>query len=78
RLLHQKIIMNIKKIKIHNSQTFLDDIKRVREIMCFSQYTNAFFQLKKKDVLKHAQNAEIKYYITDDIFMVKRDVMVLM
>lgn len=69
--------MNIKKIKVHNSQAFLDDINKVRQIMSFPPGTNAFFQLKKKDVLQYAEKAEIKYYITDDIFTVKRDVMVL-
>lgn len=69
--------MSVKRIKEHNSQTFLDDIKRVREIMCFSQETKGFFQLKKKDIMQHAQSSEIKYYIADDIFVVKRNVMVI-
>lgn len=40
--------MSIKKIRKHNSQAFLDDLKRVREIMVYAEYTNSYYQILKK------------------------------
>lgn len=69
--------MSIEKIKEFNKQQFLDDFKRVRDILVVTEWTYAFFRVTKKEVLKMAETCEIKYYITDDIFVVKRDVMVI-
>lgn len=69
--------MSIKKIRKHNSQTFLDDLKRVREIMVYAEYTNSYYQILKKDLLHDAETNTIAYYITDKIFITKRNVMVI-
>lgn len=69
--------MSIKKIKQHNPQSFLDDLKRVREVMVYAENTNGYYQIKKKDLLKDAENTPIAYYITNSIFIAKRDVMVV-
>ncbi len=69
--------MSIKKIKKYNSQTFLDDLKRVREIMVYTKHTNSFYKILKKDLLHDAENRVIVYYITDEIFIAKRNVMVI-
>lgn len=37
--------MNIKKIKEHNPQSFLDDLKRVREIMVYVAHTNSYYKV---------------------------------
>lgn len=69
--------MSIKNIRKHNPQSFLDDLRRVREIMVYTEYTNSYFQILKKDLCSEAENKHITYYITDKIFAVKRDVMVV-
>lgn len=69
--------MKIKRIRKHNPQSFLDDLKRVREIMVHVAFTNSYYQILKKDLLKDAESKAITYYITDTIFAVKRDVMVV-
>ena len=69
--------MSIKKIREHNSQKFLDDLKRVREIMVYTEHTNTYFQILKKDLLRDAETNAITYYITDKIFVSKREVMVI-
>lgn len=69
--------MSIKEIKKHNTQSFLDDLKRVREVMVYVEYTNSYYQILKKDLLRDAESKAITYYITDAIFAVKRDVMVV-
>ncbi|WP_195668870.1 hypothetical protein [Bacteroides intestinalis] len=69
--------MSIKEIKKHNPQSFLDDLKRVREVMVYAEHTNSYYQILKKDLLRDAERQTITYYITRDIFVVKRDVMVV-
>lgn len=69
--------MSIKEIKKHNPQSFLDDLKRVREVMVYAEHTNSYYQILKKDLLRDAERQAITYYITRDIFVVKRDVMVV-
>lgn len=69
--------MSIKSIKQHNPQSFLDDLKRVREIMVYVEFTDSYYQILKKEVLKDAESKTITYYITDVVFAVKRDVMVV-
>lgn len=69
--------MSIKEIKKHNPQSFLDDLKRVREVMVYAEHTNSYYQILKKDLQRDAERQTITYYITRDIFVVKRDVMVV-
>ena len=69
--------MNIKKIKKNNPQSFLDDLKRVREIMVYAAHTNSYYKILKRELLRDAEEKAITYYITDSIFVRKRDVMVI-
>lgn len=69
--------MSIKNIKKHNPQSFLDDLKRVREVMVYTEHTNSYFQILKKDLRSEAERKHITYYITDEIFTVKRNVMII-
>lgn len=69
--------MNSKKIKENNPQSFLDDLKRVREVMVYTEFTNSYIQIAKKELLKDAEIKNITYYITDIIFAKKRNVMVV-
>lgn len=69
--------MSVKKIKEHNGEQFLEDLKSVRDIMVDLEQTNSYFRIKKKDLLEAAQKTEINYYMTDKIFVVKRFVMVV-
>lgn len=69
--------MSIKKIKEHNSQKFIDDLKRIREVMVYANTTNTYFQILKKDLIRDAEINTIAYYITDKIFVSKREVMVI-
>ena len=69
--------MNIKKIKEHNPQSFLDDLKRVREIMVYTGHTNFYYKILKHELLRDAEEKTITYYITDSIFARKCDVMVI-
>ena len=69
--------MNIKKIKEHNPQSFLDDLKRVREIMVYTEHTNSYYKILKHELLRDAEEKAITYYITDSIFARKRDDMVI-
>ena len=57
--------MKTKLIKKHNPQSFLDDLKRVREVMVYAECTNSYYQILKKDLLRDAERKAITYYITD-------------
>lgn len=69
--------MSIRKAKKYNPKAFFDDLKRVREVMVYVGKTNSYYQVKKKDVLQDAESREIVYYITRSIFVIERDVMVI-
>ena len=69
--------MRVKEIKKHNPQSFLDDFKRVRDVMVYVECTNSYYQILKKDLLRDAERKTITYYITDSIFVIKRNVMVV-
>jgi len=69
--------MSIKKIKQFNDQKFLDDLKRVRDVMVMPKQSNVYLHISKKELMREAAEAKIIYYISDHIFKVKRDVMVL-
>ena len=68
---------SIKKIRKHNSQKFLDDLKRVREVMVITPQTNQFFRITKRELIETAEQSEVFYHIDDEIFKIKRDVMVV-
>lgn len=69
--------MGIKKVRKKNGQQFIDDLNKVREVMVAPVKTNVFLKTTKKEVIKEAENEKINYYITDQIFKVRRDVMVI-
>ena len=45
--------------------------------MVYVEYTNSYYQILKKDLLRDAERKTITYYITDTIFIIKRNVMVV-
>lgn len=59
--------MNIKKIKEHNPQSFLDDLKRVREIMVYTGHTNSYYKILKHELLRDAEEKAITYLILWDL-----------
>lgn len=67
----------MKKIKQINGEQFIKDIKSVREVMVYATANYAYLKVSKKEVLREAENSKILYYLTDSIFKVKRNVMVL-
>ncbi len=69
--------MSTKKIKEFNSAQFIKDIKSVRDILVWSSQSGIFLNTTKRDVLMNAERVTIKYYITDEIFVVKRNVMII-
>lgn len=72
-----KVTMSVKKIKQNNEPKLLVDIKRVHDVLVYAERTQSFFKTTKREVLKEAEREEIRYYITDKIFVRKRDVMVV-
>lgn len=68
---------SIKKMRESNEQRFFDDLKMVYEFMVYCHRTNGFFKIRKSEVLKTAETSEIRYYITDKIFVSRRNVMVI-
>ncbi len=69
--------MSIRKIKQRNKTQFLIDLKSVREVLVYTSQTCEFYKISKRELLKSAQDSCIQYYITDKIFKVKRNSMVI-
>ena len=70
--------MSIKKIKEHNSQEFLDDLKRVTECLVITKESNAYLTVMKKQLRKEAEDEKIHYYLSTKIYRVGREVMVIL
>ena len=69
--------MSIKKIKQFNDQRFLDDLKRVRDVVVIPSQSDVILHIFKSELKRRAEGDKIVYYITDKIFLVKREVMVV-
>ena len=69
--------ISIKQIKKNNSEKFLEDVKLATSIMVFAPSTGVHLEVKKKDIKKEAQTERINYYMTDAIFVVRRQVMII-
>lgn len=67
-----------KKIEIlkYNDRRFLDDIKRVRDVGMLTEHGH-FLRVNKKDVLRMSEYTKIDYTISDEIYAVTRDVMIV-
>lgn len=64
-----------KKIKQHNSQDFLDDLKSATQVMVYATNTRSYLTTSKKELMREAETRKIKYYLTREIFKVGRLVM---
>lgn len=69
--------MSIKKIKKLNPPQFLVDLKAVKDVIVITPKSNAYLHVKKQELKKEAESVKIHYYITDKLFHVKRNVMVI-
>lgn len=69
--------MSIKKIKEHNPHEFLDDLKRATEVLVITPQSNAYLSVKKKELKLEASQGRIFYYMTNKIYKVRREVMVV-
>lgn len=61
----------------HNPSQFIYDINRVTEVMVYAESTNEFLKTTKKEVLEIAETKKIRYYLKDNVFKVKRLVMIV-
>lgn len=68
----------IAKVKKYNSQQFLQDLKRVRDVVVITPKSNAWLHVKKSELMREAEERKIHYYITDKLFKRVRDAMVVM
>lgn len=59
--------MKVSKIKKYNSQSFLDDLKKVKSVMVHAAQTESFYYITKKDLLRDAESKHIEYFIGKDI-----------
>ena len=65
------------KILKHNDKRFLADLKRVRGVVVFVDHSECFLACRKNELAREAEEAKIEYYISDAIYKVKREVMVV-
>ena len=69
--------MSIGKIKQHNTQKFLVDLRKVSQVMIYAEKSYTYLTVTKKELCEEAQNTTIRYYLTDEIFKVGRLIMVV-
>jgi TolB-like protein len=69
--------MSVRKIKIKNDQKFLDDLKKVSEVLVIAEKSNAYLPVTKQRVKQEAETEKIHYYLTRKIYKVGRLVMVI-
>lgn len=68
--------MSVKEIRKHNSQTFLDDLKRVVAVYVYSSATKIAFPTTKQEVRRHATYASMTYKVSSEVLR-SGDVMVI-
>lgn len=60
--------MEISHIIKHNSQTFLDDLKKVTAVKVRASETDSFFDITKKSLISEAEKKAIKYFMSENIY----------
>lgn len=69
--------MKTKEILKYNDRNFLTDLKSVRTLVVMTKDTGTIFEIRKKELIKTAENRQIYYQISTNIFQNKRKVMVV-
>lgn len=59
--------MKIAKIIKHNTQTFLDDLKKSTIVKVYASETDSYYNITKKDLISDAEMKPIKYFIFENI-----------
>lgn len=57
--------MKTLKIKKYNSQVFIDDLKRAKGVMVYTEKTDAYFPIAKKDLVSEAEIKHIDYFMSE-------------
>lgn len=57
---------------------FLKDIGKHYDILVFAPASNYFFKITKKEAKELAKIRKVKYYITDKVYLLKRNVIVIL
>ena len=70
--------MGVKQVLVNNDRQFLVDLKRISECMVISEVSNCYLTVKKSQVLKEANEMEIRYRLTNKIYKVGREVMIIL
>ena len=69
--------MRLRKVREHNDEEFIKNFKSVRSIVLYASTTQDFFCVTKSEVAKMAENCKIRYYMANDIFANRRNVLVI-
>ena len=69
--------MGLKEIRKNNDDQFIKDIRSVAEFGVIARQSGLYFKILKHDVLTNAEQTKINYYISSDIYVSKRDVMII-
>lgn len=69
----------VKKVREHNGQQFIDDFRRCRgSIVCYVPATSQFFAVLRMDVWRKALQGKVHYMISQEVYKVKRDTIVIL
>lgn len=69
--------MKISKIRLYNKQDFIDDLNSARRVLSIPKYSGVLLQTTKKWVSEQAEDNKIEYYMTNKLFIVPQNVMVI-
>lgn len=70
--------MSIKSIRSINGQKFIDDLKSVTEVLVYADTSKVFITVAKKYLMREAETQKIEYYLSRNIYTVKRLVMIVL
>lgn len=66
----------IKEVRKYNPDQFVQDFKKLYSFVVMTKYSY-FFEVKKSDVWKIAKTREVIYEITRDLYVSRRDSMII-
>lgn len=64
-------------MKIKDHTYFIEDLSIVDTVLVQPSHTPRKFEISKEEALKELENVKCKYYLDDNIYLIKRNCMVI-
>lgn len=67
----------IKQVRAVNGEQFIKDFRKYQQIVIYAQCSKVFMTVRRLEVWELAKREKITYMLSNDIYIVKRTVIVI-